>query len=63
VKRGGISLIPSGTPPWLTAQQSASSTNVTGWTTDLFAGDIVEFNLNSVSTIKRINLQLQVTRT
>ncbi len=50
-------------PPNLSSQQNATSTTLTGWTTTINAGDILEFDLNSVSTCQRITLELQLSRT
>ncbi len=49
--------------PTLTTAQAATSTTLTGWTTALNPGDVLEFNLDSVTTCMRIILQLQVTKT
>jgi hypothetical protein len=49
-------------PPALSSQQKAVSTTLTGWTTTLNAGDWLEFNLDSITTITRLTLQLSVTR-
>jgi hypothetical protein len=50
-------------PPVLTTAQKATSTTLTGWTTALALGDVLEFNLDSVTTSVRIILELQVTKT
>lgn len=49
-------------PPNLSAQQNNSSSTLTGWTTTLAAGDFLEFVLNSVVTLTRVILELQVLR-
>ena len=48
--------------PTLTSAQAATSSTLTGWTTALNQGDVVEFNLDSVTTCTRIILELQVTK-
>jgi len=49
-------------PTLATAQKSQDST-LTGWTTAITAGDWLEFNVDSVTTIKRVTLSLTVGRT
>ncbi len=49
-------------PPVLSAAQKNTSTTLTGWTVAVALGDVLEFNLDSVATITRIYLKLQVTR-
>ena len=49
-------------PPNLASVQKNTSTSLTGWTTAISLGDVLEFNLDSVTTVTRISLQLQVTR-
>ncbi len=48
--------------PTLSSQTNASSTALTGWTTAITAGDILRFNINSISTITRITIALKVTK-
>jgi len=56
------SSIVASAPPAISSAQNATSTTLTGWTTSLTLGDVLEFNLDSVTTITRLILQLQVTR-
>jgi hypothetical protein len=49
-------------PPVLTSAQKMTSTALTGWTTAISSGDVLEFNLDSVTAISRIFLELQVTK-
>jgi hypothetical protein len=49
--------------PTLTAASKANSTTLTGWTTALAAGDYIEVNVDSVTTITNVTLTLTVTRT
>jgi hypothetical protein len=49
--------------PTLSTQQNATSSSLTGWTIALALGDVLEFNLDSVTTCARIILELQVTKT
>lgn len=46
--------------PTLSSQQYLSSTTLTGWTTSVAIGDVFGYNLNSISTISRITLQLNI---
>lgn len=62
VKRGGVSL--AGTEkPTLTAAASDSNLALTTWTTSLVAGDIIEFVIDSASTITRATLTILITKT
>lgn len=68
VKKSTYSGFPSTTsivasaPPNLSSAQNNTSTTLTGWTTSVTLGDVYEFNLDSVTTITRVILQLQITR-
>lgn len=44
--------------PTLTAQQAAQSSTLTGWTTSLAAGDVMEVNIDSAATITKLTLTL-----
>jgi hypothetical protein len=48
--------------PALSSQQSATSTILTGWTTTITAGDILEFDLTTASAVNRLTLQLKISR-
>lgn len=50
-------------PPAVTTSQKATSSTLTGWTTTVTAGDVIEFYLTSVSTATILSLVLDVTRT
>lgn len=49
--------------PAITTAQKAQDTTLTGWTTSLAAGDILRFNVDSVTSITRLTLQLTVVKT
>jgi hypothetical protein len=49
-------------PPALSTQQNATSTALTGWTTAIAVGDVMEFVLSSATTVKRLVLELQILR-
>lgn len=49
-------------PPAIAGAQKAESTALTGWTTAIAAKDILEFNLDSATTVQRLTLELTLTR-
>lgn len=50
------------TPPTISNQKSEDST-LAGWTIAIAAGDILAFNVDSCTTIKRVTISLKVTKT
>lgn len=58
----GDSITASAKPTITTATKSQNST-LTGWTTSISAGDILRFNVDSVTSIQRVTLMLKVTLT
>lgn len=44
--------------PTISAGQKAESTALTGWTTDVAVGDVLRFNIDSVSAITKATLTL-----
>lgn len=46
--------------PTLTSVQKNTDTTLTGWTKTLSAGDVLEFNVDSASTVSRVTLFLRV---
>lgn len=48
--------------PTLSSAQKNQDTNLTTWTTAISAGDILEFVVDSASTITRVNLFIQYTK-
>jgi hypothetical protein len=56
------SSIVASAPPKLTSQQKNTDATLTGWTTAIAASDILEFVLDSASTVKRLNLILELQR-
>jgi len=61
VKRAGVSL--AGTEkPTLSAASSASDLSLSTWTTPLVAGDIIEFIIDSASTVTRATLTVLITK-
>lgn len=54
--------ITASAPPTISSATKSQDTTLTGWTTTISAGDILRFNVDSVSTIQRVTLALKVTR-
>jgi hypothetical protein len=59
---GADSITASAKPTISTATKSQDAT-LTGWTTSITAGDILRFNVDSITTCTRVTLSLKVTRT
>lgn len=55
--------ITASAPPTITTAKKSQDATLTGWTTAITAGDILGFNVNSVTTIQRVTVSLKVTRT
>lgn len=47
--------------PTISAALKSDDTTLTGWTTSISAGDTLRFNVDSVTTLTRVNLTLTVT--
>ena len=68
VSKGTYSAFPTASsivasaPPNLSSQQKNADSTLMGWTKTIAAGDVLSFNLDSVSTVQRIVLELQVTK-
>lgn len=61
IKRSGSSIVGAGNKPTLSSAQSGNAA-IASWTSvAISAGDIIEFNLDSITTIKRINLVIKIT--
>lgn len=48
--------------PTLSAAQKSRDTTLTGWTTAVTAGDTLEFNIDSVATVTKVILTLEITK-
>lgn len=57
---GGLASITGSAKPTLTSGVNAESTTLTGWTTTLAAGDMIEFSLVSCSLLRSVTLILTV---
>ena len=55
--------ITASAPPTLTTAQKVEDTTLTGWTKTIAAGDVLGFNVDSVTTITQVTLVLKVTKT
>jgi hypothetical protein len=53
--------ITSATPPTITTNTNSQDTTLSSWTTAIAAGDTLRFNVDSVTSITRVNLTLTVT--
>ena len=63
VKRSGTSIVGTGNKPTLSSAQRNHATS-SGWTSVAVARyDELEFNLDSASTVQRISLTIEVTKT
>lgn len=55
--------ITAAAPPTLSSADDSEDTTLTGWTTAIAAGDILRFNVDSVTTITRVTVHLKVRKT
>lgn len=49
-------------PPTITNDVKSQDTTLSGWTTSIAAGDILRYNINSISGVQRVSLTLKVTK-
>lgn len=49
--------------PTITSSNKGQSSTLTGWTTTINAGEILRFNVDSISTIQRLSINLKIQRT
>ncbi len=56
------SLCSGGTCPTLSSAQNSTTSTLTSWTTSLAAGDVLEFNVNSATSVQRVTLAMGCTR-
>jgi len=49
--------------PTISSSTKGQSSTLTGWTTALTAGDILRFNIDSVTSIKALDINLRIART
>ena len=55
--------ITASAPPTISSATKSQDDTLTGWTKSLSAGDILRFNVDSVTTIERVTIVLEITRT
>ncbi len=55
--------ITASAPPTLSSDTVSLDSTLTGWTKSLVAGDILAFNVDSVTTVERVTITLIVRRT
>ncbi len=48
--------------PTLSSQQKNQDNTLTSWTTSVNAGDIIAFNVDSASTVTKVNLTIKITK-
>lgn len=58
----GTDSITASAKPTLSSAAKSQDSTLTGWTTLINAGDILRFNVDSVTTITRVTLSLKVSR-
>jgi hypothetical protein len=58
---GSLTSIVASAAPTLSSAQTNRDTTLSGWTTSIAAGDVLEWSVTSVSTIQRLNAVLTVT--
>jgi hypothetical protein len=54
--------ITASSKPTLSSAIKNQDNNLTGWTTSVNSGDIIGFNVESASTVTRVNLSIKVTK-
>lgn len=55
--------ITAAAPPTITTATKSQDTTLTGWTVAVAAGDVLRFNVDSVTDVTRLTLVLDITRT
>lgn len=55
--------ITASAPPTISAATKSQDATLTGWTTAIAAGDILGFNVDSITTVTRVTLSLKVKKT
>jgi hypothetical protein len=54
--------ITAAAPPTISTATKSQDSTLTGWTTSFAAGDILRFNVDSVTSIQRVTLSLKYTK-
>lgn len=55
--------ITASAPPTISTATKSQDSTLTGWTTSISAGDILRFNVDSITTIQRVLVSLKVRKT
>lgn len=55
--------ITASAPPTISSATKSQDSTLTGWTTTITAGDILRFNVDSITTVQRVTLSLKVRKT
>jgi len=56
------SSIVASAPPTLSSAQKSQDSTLTGWTTAITAGDVLEYSVTSASTVTRVTVSLRVSK-
>lgn len=59
----GADSITAAAKPTISGSNKSQNTTLTGWTTSITTGDVLRFNVDSISTIERCTVALKVRRT
>lgn len=54
--------ITGGSPPTISSSTKSQDSTLSGWTVSIAAGDILAFNVNSITTMTRVTLTLSVSK-
>lgn len=54
--------ITASAPPTIATAQKSQDSTLTGWTTSIAASDILAFNVDSITTVTRVTISLEVTK-
>jgi len=55
--------ITSSTPPTISSSNKSTDSTLTSWTTSVTAGDILRFNVDSITTLQRVTVSIEYSRT
>ncbi|MBA7575418.1 hypothetical protein ES708_17247 [subsurface metagenome] len=55
--------ITASAPPTISSARKSQDSTLTGWTKSIAAGDILAYNVDSVTDIQRVTISLKVTKT
>lgn len=55
--------ITASAPVTISSATKSQDSTLTGWTTSISAGDVLGFNVDSITTCQRVTIALKVTKT